>query len=161
MKSETRDVLHFHYTIWPDFECPSCPDTFLEFLGAVREAGSLDSGVGTALVHCSDSIGRSGTFILVDTCLLEAENSWPEVLCIKQRLLDIRTYRTGLIQTHDQLKFSYQAIIDGARQLGLINSVPTFETPVEEASDLSSEEDVPPPLPPPRTESLKKGASQK
>lgn len=117
--------------------------------------------MGTALVHCSDSIGRSGTFILVDTCLLEAENSWPEVLCIKQRLLDIRTYRTGLIQTHDQLKFSYQAIIDGARQLGLINSVPTFETPVEEASDLSSEEDVPPPLPPPRTESLKKGASQK
>ena len=75
MKSETRDVLHFHYTIWPDFECPSCPDTFLKFLGAVREAGSLDSGVGTALVHCSDSIGRSGTFILVDTCLLEAENS--------------------------------------------------------------------------------------
>ena len=115
--------------------------------------------MGTALVHCSDSIGRSGTFILVDTCLLEAENSWPEVLCIKQRLLNIRTYRTGLIQTHDQLKFSYQAIIDGARQLGLINSVPTFETPVEEASDLSSEEDVPPPLPPPRTESLKKGAT--
>ena len=117
--------------------------------------------MGTALVHCSDSIGSSGTFILVDTCLLEAENSWPEVLCIKQRLLNIRTYRTGLIQTYDQLKFSYQAIIDGARQLGLINSVPTLETPVEEASDLSSEEDVPPPLPPPWTESLKKGASQK
>jgi len=96
----------------------------------------------------------------VDTCLLEAENSGPEVVCIKQRLLDMRTYRMGLIQTHDQLKFSYQAIIEGARQLGLINSVPTFETPVVEASDSSSEEDVPPPLPPPRTESLKKGSSQ-
>eukprot|EP00090_Calanus_glacialis_P020562 TRINITY_DN3167_c0_g1_i1.p1 TRINITY_DN3167_c0_g1~~TRINITY_DN3167_c0_g1_i1.p1 ORF type:complete len:497 (-),score=185.88 TRINITY_DN3167_c0_g1_i1:543-2033(-) len=158
--SETRDVLHFHYTTWPDFECPSCPDTFLEFLGAVRESGSLDSGVGPALVHCSAGIGRSGTFILVDTCLLEAENSGPEVVCIKQRLLDMRTFRMGLIQTHDQLKFSYQAIIEGARQLGLINSVPTFETPVVEASDSSSEEDVPPPLPPPRTESLKKGSSQ-
>jgi hypothetical protein len=51
-------------------------------------------------------------------------------------------------------------LFQGARQLGLINSVPTFETPVVEASDSSSEEDVPPPLPPPRTESLKKGSSQ-
>jgi len=74
--------------------------------------------------------------------------------------LDMRTYRMGLIQTEDQLKFSYQSIIEGARQLGLINSVPTFETPVQEASDSSSEDEIPPPLPPPRTESLKKSGSQ-
>jgi len=158
--NETRDVLHFHYTTWPDFGVPTCPDTFLEFLGAVRESGSMDKEVGPALVHCSAGIGRSGTFILVDSCLLEAENFGPEVVCIKQRLLDMRTYRMGLIQTEDQLKFSYQSIIEGARQLGLINSVPTFETPVQEASDSSSEDDIPPPLPPPRTESLKKGGSQ-
>jgi len=159
--NETRDVLHFHYTTWPDFGVPTCPDTFLEFLGAVRESGSLDtSKVGPPVIHCSAGIGRSGTFILVDSCLLEAENSGPEVVCIKQRLLDMRTYRMGLIQTEDQLKFSYQSIIEGARQLGLINSVPTFETPITEASDSSSEDDVPPPLPPPRTESLKKDVSQ-
>jgi len=158
--NESRDVLHFHYTTWPDFGVPQCPDTFLEFLGAVRESGSLDSDVGPAVVHCSAGIGRSGTFILVDSCLLEAENSGPEVVCIKQRLLDMRTYRMGLIQTEDQLKFSYQSIIEGARQLGLINSAPTFEVPVAEASDSSSEEDIPPPLPPPRTESLKKKSSE-
>jgi len=160
--SQSRDVLHFHYTTWPDFGVPTCPDTFLEFLGAVRESGSLDKsdGVGPALVHCSAGIGRSGTFILVDTCLLEAENSGPEEVCIKQRLLDMRTYRMGLIQTEDQLKFSYQSIIEGARQLGLINSVPTFDTPIVEASDSSSEEDIPPPLPPPRTESLKKNSQE-
>merc|ERR1719430_311045 len=153
-------VLHFHYTTWPDFGVPTCPDTFLEFLGAVRESGSMDKEVGPALVHCSAGIGRSGTFILVDSCLLEAENFGPEVVCIEQRLLDMRTYRMGLIQTEDQLKFSYQSIIEGARQLGLINSVPTFEVPVAEASDSSSEEDIPPPLPPPRTESLKKRSSE-
>ena len=110
--NETRDVLHFHYTTWPDFGVPSCPDTFLEFLGAVREAGSLDSDVGPAVVHCSAGIGRSGSFILVDSCLLEAENAGPEVVNIKQRLLDMRSFRMGLIQTDDQLKFSYQAIIE-------------------------------------------------
>ena len=48
-ENETRDVLHFHYTTWPDFGVPSCPDTFLEFLGAVRESGSLASDAGPRL----------------------------------------------------------------------------------------------------------------
>lgn len=115
---ESRDVLHFHYTTWPDFGVPSCPDTFLEFLGAVRESGSLDSQEGPAVVHCSAGIGRSGSFILVDSCLLEAETSGPESVNIKQRLLEMRTFRMGLIQTDDQLKFSYQAIIEVERRAG-------------------------------------------
>ena len=174
--NETRDVLHFHYTTWPDFGVPSCPDTFLEFLGAVREAGSLDSDVGPAVVHCSAGIGRSGSFILVDSCLLEAENAGPEVVNIKQRLLDMRSFRMGLIQTDHQLKFSYQAIIEvlrhfhsfmvckntlqGARQLGLISLVPSFEAVVPDASDSSDEDESPPPLPPRRIESLMKKSSE-
>jgi len=155
---ESRDVLHFHYTTWPDFGVPTCPDKFLEFLGAVRKSGSLEARVGPAIVHCSAGIGRSGTFVLVDTCLLEAETSGAEAVNVKARLLDMRTYRMGLIQTYDQLKFSYLSIMEGAQQLGLVDTVPVYETPVLEASDSDSEEDVPPPLPPPRTESLKKEA---
>jgi len=153
---QTRDVSHFHYTTWPDFGVPTCPDTFLQFLGAVRKSGSLASSVGPAIIHCSAGIGRSGTFVLVDTCLLEAETKGTQAVNVKARLLDMRTYRMGLIQTGDQLKFSYISIMEGARQLGLVDSVPQYETPVVEASDSESEEDVPPPLPPPRTESLKK-----
>ncbi len=67
---ESREILHFHYTTWPDFGVPQCPDTFLEFLGAVRSSGSLDEDVGPPIVHCSAGIGRSGTFCLVDTCLV-------------------------------------------------------------------------------------------
>ena len=48
----------------------------------------------------------------MDSCLLEAENSGPEAVNIKQTLLDMRSFRMGLIQTEDQLKFSYQAIIE-------------------------------------------------
>lgn len=154
--AESREVIHFHYTTWPDFGVPTCPDTFLQFLEVVRESGSLSSSCGPAVVHCSAGIGRSGTFVLVDTCLLEASLSGPEVVNVKSRLLDMRTYRMGLIQTADQLKFSYLSIMEGAQQAGLVDSVPEYEAAVAEASDSESEDEAPPPLPPPRTESLAK-----
>ena len=65
-----KQVLHFHYLTWPDFGVPSCPTEFLNFLMAVRKAGALEADVGPAVIHCSAGIGRSGTFCLVDTCLL-------------------------------------------------------------------------------------------
>lgn len=64
-------MLQFHYTAWPDFGLPESPASFLEFLAAVKESGCLDlSKNGPTVVHCSAGIGRSGTFCLVDTCLV-------------------------------------------------------------------------------------------
>lgn len=68
---QSREVLQFHYTHWPDFDLPKTSDSFLDFLFAVRESGSLDiSRNGPAVIHCSAGIGRSGTFVLVDSCLV-------------------------------------------------------------------------------------------
>lgn len=63
-------IFHFHYTTWPDFGVPESPASFLNFLFKVRESGSLSPEHGPAVVHCSAGIGRSGTFSLVDTCLV-------------------------------------------------------------------------------------------
>lgn len=67
---ESREILHFHYTTWPDFGVPQSPTAFLHFLADVRQSGALDQNVGPPVVHCSAGIGRSGTFCLVDTCLV-------------------------------------------------------------------------------------------
>lgn len=67
---ESREILHFHYTTWPDFGVPESPASFLNFLFKVQESGCLNSDQGPVVVHCSAGIGRSGTFCLVDTCLL-------------------------------------------------------------------------------------------
>lgn len=67
---KSREVLQFHYTTWPDFGVPNSPTAFLEFLKRVRAAGVLEDSVGPAVVHCSAGIGRSGTFCLVDSCLI-------------------------------------------------------------------------------------------
>lgn len=67
---KSREIIQFHYTTWPDFGVPVSPTVFLEFLKKVRTSGVLEEDVGPAVVHCSAGIGRSGTFCLVDTCLV-------------------------------------------------------------------------------------------
>lgn len=67
---EKREICHFHYTTWPDFGVPESPASFLNFLFKVRESGALEVEHGPAVVHCSAGIGRSGTFSLVDTCVV-------------------------------------------------------------------------------------------
>ncbi|KAG9339194.1 hypothetical protein JZ751_024053 [Albula glossodonta] len=115
---EVREIYHFHYTAWPDFGVPESPASFLNFLFKVRESGSLGVDHGPAVVHCSAGIGRSGTFSLVDTCLVLLDmRKDPLSVDIKKILLDMRKFRMGLIQTPDQLRFSYMAIIEGRKYI--------------------------------------------
>lgn len=145
---ETREILHFHYTTWPDFGVPESPASFLNFLFKVRESGSLNPEHGPITVHCSAGIGRSGTFSLVDTCLLLMDKrKEPLSVDVKHVLLEMRKYRMGLIQTADQMRFSYMAIIEGAK---FIMGDPSVQ---EQWKELSNEDLAPPPEhspPPPR-----------
>ncbi|XP_028317781.1 tyrosine-protein phosphatase non-receptor type 2 isoform X1 [Gouania willdenowi] len=112
---EKRQLYHFHYTTWPDFGVPESPASFLNFLFRVRESRALEVDHGPAVVHCSAGIGRSGTFSLVDTCLVLIDKRKNPSVDIKGILLDMRKYRMGLIQTPDQLRFSYMAVIEGTK----------------------------------------------
>nr|CAD7425261.1 unnamed protein product [Timema monikensis] len=148
----SRDILHFHYTTWPDFGVPQSPTAFLHFLMVVRESGALDENVGPPVVHCSAGIGRSGTFCLVDSCLVLIEENGVDSVNVREILLDMRRYRMGLIQTPDQLRFSYQAIIEGAKKLlsDTNNTQNSFEIELEAVTTnhTTDYEEPPPPLPP-------------
>ena len=102
----------------------------------------------------------------------QIEKEGQESVCVKEILLELRNYRMGLIQTPDQLKFSYLAIVEGAKQLGLIskdtltNLVRPPVRPLKPMDSSSSSDDFDddideddenvPPLPPRRSESLVK-----
>ncbi|XP_063951722.1 tyrosine-protein phosphatase non-receptor type 1-like [Lytechinus pictus] len=113
---QTKEILHFHYTRWSDFSVPQSPVAFLQFLHHVRQSGSLLDNVGPPVIHCSAGVGRSGTLCLVDTCLVKIEKKGnTSELDVKKQLLDMRRYRQGLIQTWQQLRFSYCAILEGSK----------------------------------------------
>ncbi|CAN9514045.1 unnamed protein product [Ophioblennius macclurei] len=144
---ESREIYHFHYTTWPDFGVPESPASFLSFLFKVRESGSLGTDHGPSVVHCSAGIGRSGTFALVDSCLVLMDRRMdPWSVDIQKVLLSMREYRMGLIQTPDQLRFSYMAVIEGAKLIPTSNSAAQQRV----SSDEDTEPDLPPPPPPPR-----------
>ncbi|XP_069543986.1 tyrosine-protein phosphatase non-receptor type 2a isoform X2 [Brachyistius frenatus] len=146
--AESREIYHFHYTTWPDFGVPESPASFLNFLFKVRESSSLDPEHGPSVVHCSAGIGRSGTFALVDTCLVLMDRRQnPSSVDIQKVLLAMREYRMGLIQTPDQLRFSYMAVIEGAKLILTDNSATQNKLRVLSRDDL--EPDLPPPPPPP------------
>ncbi|XP_065339400.1 tyrosine-protein phosphatase non-receptor type 1 isoform X1 [Cloeon dipterum] len=151
---ESRDVHHFHYTTWPDFGVPQSPMAFLHFLMVVRQSGALDENVGPPVVHCSAGIGRSGTFCLVDLCLLMMEQGKKHVN-VREVLMEMRKHRMGLIQTSEQLRFSYLAILEGAKKM--LNRDPAVTELEIFRSEIvpDEEEDSPPPKPPPRGESLR------
>ncbi|XP_052567033.1 tyrosine-protein phosphatase non-receptor type 61F isoform X1 [Culex pipiens pallens] len=156
--SKTREVVQFHYTTWPDFGIPSSPVAFLQFLKEVRESGALDPDVGPPIIHCSAGIGRSGTFCLVDCCLVLIDKEGENKVSVQDILLELRRYRMGLIQTFDQLYFSYQAIIEGMKRMNN-SSFEDFEeltevVPAGSQDQDADTDDTPPPLPPPRTQSL-------
>lgn len=48
----------------------------------------------------------------------------PSSVDIQKVLLDMREYRMGLIQTPDQLRFSYMAVIEGAKLIPTDNIEP-------------------------------------
>jgi tyrosine-protein phosphatase non-receptor type 1 len=74
---------------------------------------------------------------------------------VRDVLMEMRRHRMGLIQTMDQLRFSYLAILEGAKRLlnrdSTLSELELFR--VEDGVD--DEEDTPPPKPPPRGESLR------
>lgn len=152
--SETREIQHFNYVTWPDFGVPSSPVAFLNFLMAVRESGALDSDAGPLVIHCSAGIGRSGTFCLVDSVLVIIENQQHmNGIDIRKMILDMRKHRMGLIQTADQLRFSYLAIIEGGKRIlnkEQLSTIDVLSSYIAENSD----EDERPPKPPTRVESL-------
>jgi len=115
-----RKIKQYHYIDWPDFNVPESPDLFLEFLLEFRKSGCFSDSCGPPVVHCSAGIGRSGTLILVDSSLvLAALGEELTLSSVVESLLDMRTYRMGLIQTEDQLRFSVEAIVKGVKKIGL------------------------------------------
>ncbi|XP_041866749.1 receptor-type tyrosine-protein phosphatase epsilon-like isoform X2 [Melanotaenia boesemani] len=103
-----RLVTQLHFTSWPDFGVPFTPIGMLKFLKKVKAVNP--SYAGPVVVHCSAGVGRTGTFIVIDSMI--------DMMHMEQRVdvfgfvSRIREQRCQLIQTDMQYSFIYQALLE-------------------------------------------------
>lgn len=89
-------MVQFHFTTWPDHGVPQYATAMLAMLRRVRALYSSEEG--PMLVHCSAGVGRTGTFIAIDTMLQRLMHE-EELLDIYGHLTLLRSQRNYMIQT--------------------------------------------------------------
>ena len=89
-------VTHWQFLGWPDHGVPQFATSLLAFIRQVRKHHEKDSHQ-PMLVHCSAGVGRSGTFIMLDSMLerLKVE----ETLNVYEFLCNMRSKRVFMVQT--------------------------------------------------------------
>ena len=117
--SNMRFLTHFQYKTWPDFGVPASRAAFLTFLYSIRATGILDDSRAPPIIHCSAGVGRSGTFILIDSCLRMGELEFDcGDIDIEEVIVEMRGQRSGCIQSKEQLRFSYRCVVYGVENRG-------------------------------------------
>lgn len=106
---ETRTVTQFHFLSWPDSNIPTSTRAILEFRRKVNK--SYRGRSCPMIIHCSDGVGRSGTYVLIDMVLNRMTKGSKEI-DIAATLEHIRDQRSGRVQTRSQFEFCLMAVAE-------------------------------------------------
>jgi len=106
---ETRTVTQFHFRSWPAHGVPSSTKALLEFRRKVNK--SYRGRSCPIVVHCSDGVGRAGTYVLIDMVLNRLSKGCKEI-DIAATLEHIRDQRGGMVQNRQQFEFCLMAVAE-------------------------------------------------
>ncbi|KAL7638394.1 UNVERIFIED_CONTAM: hypothetical protein RMT77_010964 [Armadillidium vulgare] len=106
---ETRTVTQFHFLSWPESGIPASTKALLEFRRKVNK--SYRGRSCPIIVHCSDGVGRTGTYCLIDMVLNRMSKGAKEI-DIAATLEHIRDQRPNMVRTKSQFEFVLMSVAE-------------------------------------------------
>ncbi|XP_061170429.1 receptor-type tyrosine-protein phosphatase mu-like [Saccostrea echinata] len=113
---DIRIVTQFHYTAWRDHGTPEEIE-LVQFRRAVTKR--YESG-SPLLVHCSAGVGRTGTFIALDSLLEQGKEMGR--INVFEFVKQMREDRMSMVQTLEQYVFLHKALLCGFQERDTIIS---------------------------------------
>ncbi|XP_061170427.1 receptor-type tyrosine-protein phosphatase kappa-like [Saccostrea echinata] len=108
--NDIRIITQFHYTAWPDHGTP-------EEIGLVqfhRVVNKRNEPGSPLLVHCSAGVGRTGTFIGLDSLLRQGRERGR--INVFEFVKQMREDRMSMVQTLEQYVFLHKALLCGFQE---------------------------------------------
>eukprot|EP00794_Sanderia_malayensis_P008095 gene8095-8963_t len=113
-QSESRIVYQFQFLSWPGSGVPKFSTDILRFRQTVRKNFRFETKP-SIVVHCTDGIGRTGSFIVIDAMLDLAAKE--QTIDIFNYVNFIRTQRIELVSAEEQYSFIYDALLEATMRV--------------------------------------------
>jgi protein tyrosine phosphatase len=121
----------FHFTSWPDHGVPLYATGLLSFRNRVNKHQQSFAHI-PIVVHCSAGVGRTGTYIAIDTMLKKKDDEG--VVDVFDCVRKLRWQRRYMVQTVSQYVFVYNSLLEAVMCGETCVSVQNFRQRLAELS---------------------------